>query len=82
MKKITIFASLALIFTFFSCDRSKDCKCTVTDILTIDSVDYTPHIDEIGVYIEKGECTDLNGTNVSNLGGDSTLSSSQTCVEL
>lgn len=82
MKKITILATLALIFTFFSCDRSKDCKCTVTETTTIDSVESTPHIDEVGVYIEKGECSELDGTVVTELDENTFLSKSQTCVEL
>ena len=69
MKKILLFVSIALAFGFSltSCDKSKNCSCTTSQAWDVD--DMGPMVSTYSGTIEKGECSDMNATQRTDMGG-------------
>lgn len=79
MKKTLLFVAIALAFGLTSCDKTKNCSCTTTQAWDVD--DMEPMVSTYSGTIEKGECSDMNATQRSNMGGQ-TYTAKTECVEV
>lgn len=82
MKKLLFLACIALSLAFVSCDKSKDCSCTVTtsspEMESITSTSF--------VTIKSGKCDDLNADHSTNQPGfegeEITVTQKSVCTEV
>lgn len=83
MKKLLFLACIALSLAFVSCDKSKDCSCTVTTS--------SPEMLEAStttsfVTIKSGKCDDLNADHSTNQPGfegeEITVTQKSVCSEV
>lgn len=84
MKKFFLLACVVLSLAAVSCDKSKTCRCTVTQT---NPGGGAPIVTTQTGTIEKGECEDMNATQTMNIPGDddfepATMTQTSVCEEI
>ncbi|MCR4826243.1 MAG: hypothetical protein K5882_04740 [Bacteroidales bacterium] len=75
MKKVFLFAVVAVMFVFVGCSKTKTCNC-----VTKQSFDGEQIVTNTTLTIDKGKCEDMNATQTMNMDGE-TLTQTIECAE-